>query len=541
MAGKQAKSWLGKPVVLAAVILFALVANGLFWAVRFPAWFPNDEQQHYLYATHYDGVAPIDSETGPGQVPSDLVAYVELVDFGPHRTTQRLINPSELRPDKMQSLQEQADDPALASVYVDDIEPQDMAIVGHPGFEAYHPPLYFMSLGQVLRISHDAGLGLRWRLLAGRAFSVLLGLLAVGFAVWMARVFWPGQWTLPWLVGLMTGMQVLVAFYTSALNNEVLAYVLFSAFMALGAVAIVRKPSVWVIGAMVLVGLLAGATKITMVIMLPMGLIALMLCRSPRWVKVCSGWAVALMFASALLWLLIPLGGGESLKDSYDSGGNTVRSFPAEMFSPGRLWEHGQMLRWYWGLQIGSAGWADAWMPYKLHYFWSALTLASLVIGGFMLRGLDPQRRKMMLWLLTGPALMALLLYAIDYRFASMIGGFFTVRAQYYIPVAAAQMLWMVWGLVGCFKASKRAWVASGLAAMLMAFNLFTLHRVLSPRYYGEISWWQQCERIADLWPLSAGFVAVLDVLALVTAGLAVPALFLAFKNAETKGGVDLG
>ncbi|MEM6507073.1 MAG: hypothetical protein AAF711_16665, partial [Planctomycetota bacterium] len=61
------------------------------------------------------------------------------------------------------------------------------------------------------------------------------------------------------------------------------------------------------------------------------------------------------------------------------------------------------------------------------------------------------------------------------------------------------------------------------------------------PRYYGEISWWQQCERIADLWPLSAGFVAGLDVIALVTAGLAAPALFLAFKNAETEDGVDLG
>lgn len=511
-----------------AVVGLALLVNSLAWAVRFPPLHPNDEPQHYMYAALFDGVGPGGDSPSVDEVPRDLQALAEMVDFGPHRETRRTIPIPDEPSKQWQHLRADADNPALAGKYVEDT--RDQRLVPHPNFTDYHPPVYYAIVGQVLGLAHDAGLGLRWRLLAGRAFSVCLGLLAAWLAVLLVRLVWPDRWAAALLAGLAVGMHVLVAFYTSVMTNEVLAYVLLTAFMLLGAKLILSSPKWYLLAAMVAIGLLAVATKITMVVVWPMGLIAVMLSGLQRKVKVLAGLLLAVSLGFVLLVLLIPIDMGGSMVESYVDDEVAVRSVPSEMFSLQRFGEHLRMFSDYWGRSIGNTVSTNAYIPYRMHNLFAVLMCVALFMGGGRLRRITSAKRRVVLWLLTAPGCMAILFYAIDYRMASLYGGWFAIRGQYYIPVAAAQMAWLVWGLVIWLRGRALVCVGGLLGAVFPFYNIWVLFGVVSPRYYDATGWWAQCGQIAQLWPVPAWGVALLDGLALGLALLASCTLFAAFR-----------
>lgn len=497
------------------VVGLALLANGLVWAVRVPPMHPSDEPQHFLYASLYDGVRPEQMPEG-NAVPRDLQAFAEMVDFGPHRTIRRTIDLSESRADELAMLRAEADDPAMAAVFVPDSE--ENLLISHPRFNDYHPPTYYALTGQVLKLGHGLGLGVRGRLLMGRLFSVGLSLIAAWLAVLLARGIWPDRWSLPALVGLATGWQALVAFYTSAVNSDALTYVLFTAFLLLGTRMIVRRPSVGRVVSLVGTGLLAVSVKITMIVLLPMGLIALVISKASRRMRI-GAWAVlAIFFVASLSWLLIPLSGGESVVSSYGEFDTAPRSFPAEMFASSRLYKHLSCPIRTWGKTIGNSVGSDVVVPRSFYRVFVFLTGLAILSGLALLRKADAPQRRILIWLGFAPLITMGLFYVIDYRFVSMGTGGFLVRGQYYVPTAAAQMVWIVWGLTGWFKGKALPLLIGGFASLVGAYNLWVLVAVVCPRYYGQAGWWAQCEQIAMLWPLPGWSVAALDIFAAVTA-----------------------
>ena len=174
--------------------------TGFLGRFIFPPLHPNDEPQHYLYAARFDGRSA-DPARERGQVSRDLQALAVLMEYGPHRVESRPIDLSADRAGQIDRLNAEADDPALAIEYVADDRVYKM--IAHEGFEGSHPPTYYAVTGQVLRLGHVLGLGVRGRILLARLLSVLLGLVAAVLAMLLARMVWPGRWGLPVLVGLM--------------------------------------------------------------------------------------------------------------------------------------------------------------------------------------------------------------------------------------------------------------------------------------------------------------------------------------------------
>ncbi|MFW5682898.1 MAG: DUF2142 domain-containing protein, partial [Phycisphaeraceae bacterium] len=261
-------------VCVAVAVLF----SGLAWALRLPPLHPNDEPQHYLYALSL--ITSEGSKIGTEEVSADMQALAEAVGFGPHREVAETIveDSLELRYDAPLA---RVDSPELARVFVPD-DP-DQKLIPHQRFNDYHPPLYHLAVGQVIRMGLALDWGLRERLLAGRMFSIVLGLAGVGFTAAAAWVIWPGRWSMACAVGLASILQVRVAFYTSAINSEAMTFALASGFLAAGA-AVVRYGPSWrrtlSAGSLLLAGL---ATKVTMAFMLPLFLLAVAMATRRVW------------------------------------------------------------------------------------------------------------------------------------------------------------------------------------------------------------------------------------------------------------------
>lgn len=522
MADKTTTTRASCPWLLLVVVTLALFTNGLSWAVRVPPLHPNDEAQHYLYAATFDGAGdPV--ERDEDEVPRDLQALAELADFGPQREVRRAIDLSENRAEQIQRLTAEADDPALATRYVEDSDTNKL--IGHSAFEKYHPPIYYVATGQVLRLGHAMGLGVRGRLLLGRLFSVALGLVAAWLAVWLALIVWPRNWGLAALVGLALGWQATVAFYTSVLNNDALTFPLFTAFLLLGAMFLRKWLAVSGGVALVGVGLVAILTKFTALALVPLGLLAVMFSDRAKRVRLAALVAFLLLGGGVAAWLLVPLGGGGGLAADYLDSGAQARSFPAEMFTVERFKGHAKVAGHLWGNYLGNAVVTDAGVSKPTLLCFLGGTALAYLLGLVRLLRVDRAQRRVMLWLLFPPVLIYLLLYTIDYRFASMSGGRFFSRPQYFVMCSSAVMIWTIWGLLGWFKGRVFAMGAAALALVAMAYNLVFLVGRIGPRYYGPIDWWGQCEAVATLWPVPAWGVAGLDALTVLTGLAAVAAV----------------
>lgn len=485
------------------------------WAVRVPPLVPADEPQHYLYAATFDGTEPT-TEPGERDVPRDLQALAELVQLGPHTTKRQTIDLSPDRQSEIDRLRAETDDPANAAVVVPDS--LDNKIISHKNFQNYHPPLYYSIAGQCLRVGHALGLGIRGRMLIGRLFSIMLALVTAWLTVLVGRRVWPGRWGLPVAVALATGWQLTVAYYTSAITNDAMTYLLVTLFLVLGAGIITRGPSLrFGLGLVVTAGL-ALMTKITMLMLAPVGLAAFALGHKARKSRALAITAMGLFFAAGTAWLVVPMSGGESVVTQYMDLDTEPRSFPIEMFKLSRLMEHLKIPTQLWGRKLGHDVPTDVQMPTLAYAGLTALGLAASISAALLLlRPANRPRRRLILWLALAPLMTFALFYAIDYRFASIGGGRFIMRSQYYVPVAAAMMLLVVWSLTGWLRGRAVTAVATGFVALLGVYNLWVLVAVLCPRYYGPATWWGRYEQIATLWPVPPWSIALCDALALVS------------------------
>ena len=516
--------------LMAIAVALALLANGIVWALRVPPLHPADESQHYLYSSMFDGGAPEQTPTKT-QVPRDLQALAELAEFGPHREIRETLDLSDERADEIKRLSEEADNPALATVFVEDKKTHFLQ--PHEGFYSYHPPVYYAINGQVLRLGHAFGFGVRGRLLMARFFSVALSMVGILLVVLVARGIWPNQWGIPTLIGLTVSWQGLVAFITSSVDNEALTFVLFSAFLYIGTRIITLRPSAANITGLFGVAFVAVCTKISMLALFPpLSLITLAFAKTRRWVRITTWSLLGIFFGVAFAWLLIPLGGGESMIESYTELDPEPRSFPAEMFEPGRIWGHIATATQNWGRTLGNATHTDARVSNKVYYSYMTLSGIALISGLVLLFVKARKRqRRMLIWLGLAPIMVLGLFYSIDYRFASLSGGWFLSRPQYFIPTAAAQMIWFVWGLSGWFRGKVLTALAGMFTIIMMAFNIWVLTRVVSLRYYEYDGWWGQCEQIATLWPVPAWSVFAADIFGLLTSAAAAAMVILCIRS----------
>lgn len=519
-------------VVVAVAV--AVVCGGWSWALRLPPLHPNDEPQHYLYALSL--ITSEGSKIGTEEVSADMQALAEAVGFGPHRDVAETIVEDSLEL-RYEAPMERAEGAELARVFVPD-DP-DQKLIPHEHFNRYHPPLYHLAVGQVIRMGLALDWGLRERLLAGRLFSILLGLVGVGFTAAAAWVIWPGRWGMACAVGLASMLQVRVAFYTSAINSEAMTFALASGFLAAGAAFVRYGPSLGrtIAGGMLL---LAGLlTKVTMAFTLPLFLLAVAMAARRVWVRNTALAVLAGCCVAVVLWLVVPIGGGNSFVSSYNTLHETPRSFPPEMFTGQRTLQHARAAMRYWGGTFGNASITDASTGYTLAKAGVAIMgLAGLLGMAGLVRAVSPQR-KALLWLLVAPIPLAAGLWAIDYRFASMAGGAFRLRGQYYVPIAAAQMIWLFWGMTVWLGPRVRAAAVACVLTLLAGINAFVLYGVITPRYYAAAGWWEQCISVAMLWPVPGWAVAAVDVAALVATGIAIASLAV-LQWRDVRGPLDL-
>lgn len=516
--------------LMAIAVGMALLANGIVWALRVPPLHPADESQHYLYASQFDGVSP-EQPPEKSQVPRDLQALAELAEFGPHREVRETIDLSEARTDEIKRLTKEADNPGLATVYVEDKETHFLQ--PHEGFYDYHPPVYYAVTGQVLRLGHVFGFGVRGRLLMARLFSVAMSMVAILLIVLVARGVWPNQWGFPTLIGLAVSWQGLVAFKTSSVNNEALTFLLFSAFLYIGTRVITLRPSAANITGLFGIAFVAVCTKISMLALFPpLSLFTLAFAKTRRWLRITIWSMIGVFFGVAFAWLLIPLGGGESMIESYTELDPEPRSFPVEMFQPGRIWDHIAIATQNWGRTLGNATHTDARVSNKVYYCYMTLSGIALLSGLVLLfKKARAMQRRMLIWLGLAPLMVLGLFYSIDYRFASLSGGWFLSRPQYFIPTAAAQMIWFVWGLSGWFRGKILTVLAGLFTVVMMAFNIWVLTRVVSLRYFEFTGWWGQCDQIALLWPVPTWSVVAADIFAVLTSAAAAAMVIVCIRS----------
>ncbi|HEY8740870.1 MAG TPA: DUF2142 domain-containing protein [Candidatus Dormibacteraeota bacterium] len=450
--------WLGRRRAGVALLAFALLLNGLVWALTLPAFDGPDEPAHFDYAQLLGlrGRLPVNDanlQAGP-DVNALITTTLVVPDFGLS---------ARFYPERLGSGSQGAREAQVAAI------PPDPG--AHTPAGQYGPTAYLL-FGAAVRLARPGGV--MAELLAARLVAVCLGVLAAMVAMWAAREAGLGR-KLAISVAVLVGLQPMWAQQTAIVSNEAAVLLCSSLFIAL-TLRWLRRPSARVAllaSASLGIGLL---TKPSMAFALPfLAIFALpAFGRKPRAQRLLGLLTAAtcglLAAGPLLLWSLhtapaVPSG----------SSGKSLAAYWTEITANNAGYLH-RIFDSFWG----DFGWLEQKLPAGVLFalgvvFVLATTLA--LVGLWRMRS----RRAGIFLASLVIANVAFLLY-FDTRLWSAQGGL-SLQGRYLLPVLPAMVILPVIGLRTITTTRLRSLLAPALVAAAIALDIVAL-ATLWGRYY---------------------------------------------------------
>lgn len=511
---------LAVPALLAryglVLLLLASLFKGVAWSVVIPPWHAPDEQQHFLYGQRILHLRTL-RVARSAWIPQELRYLFDLIQF---REVQRLGQPLDLTDRAGIAAQlARLDDPALRWTYVYDENPR---LQGIRNFTNFHPPLYYALLAVVQGGLARSSILVRW--LACRWLSVTLGLITVALAYRAGRLLWPGRRDLALLLATLVSFQPMVTFSTAIINNGALEITLFSACLVVS-LSVIREGLTWRRG--LLLGLLVAAGLLTKIsgwcLLAQSGLLLGWELwhrrgRGHGW-RAWGPWAlVALLILLLAGWWyarLVLSGGGSLLQVLPAKADRQPVQLVSFLVHYGWLTIYRSVLEMYWG----NFGWLDTPLPPSLLLLLNWVTvIAAWTTGWWLVRrcwGERAGRREhehtfALFYVLSATGIIIAFYTYLDFRAMRDLGTPFGIQGRYYLPPIIGQMVGLMLGLTDSVPHRlRRAWMAL-IGIGMVVLNLYTLFRVIAPRYYGSGSLLTLLERATVLQPVSLTALLVL-------------------------------
>lgn len=357
-----------------------------------------------------------------------------------------------------------------------------------------HPPLYYL-LGAAL-LSAFPSQTIEADLYALRLMSVVLNLLLLVLAAAMVSYLLPGRKEI--LYGVLLFVIFLPAYsdVTTAVNNDVLANLLFTGLVYLLIIQIIRGPS-WQLGLATACILILGlATKRTTLVGLFLVLAVVIIFVRQRWGRQFQN-ALIILASLILVGIVVILAwqtnrglGLLSRVDSYLLRGQFT-SFLNSLLDWGHSWPIYQrtaslLFRGFWG----HFGWGTEAFSDPLYYFLLIATVTALVgvmrtlIRGPKTLGLD-NRQKQALWILVVALALVWLAALMRVHPIQATGSTYLPTARYtYVAIVPAAVLFVI-GLRAWVPSRWRGWLVVGLAVGGILMDTLFLTKYLLPFYLG--------------------------------------------------------
>lgn len=496
------------------ILLLATLFKGIAWSLIVPAWQASDEPQQFLYGQsllQQRRVFPKPIKT----VPLETWLLADAVQFDKiHWQQQTPIDLSDRA--GLARIIRRIDNAHRVSRLVPD---PTKRLIRSPSFMRYHPPLYPLLLASVQKPL--SRVSIRWRLLACRWVSLLLGLCVVALAFGAGREIWPDNPQRALILATLVSFQPMLTFTTATVSNIALEVALFSAILWIG-LRVWRNGLDWENALfLAVVSGLGLLTKISFAAVVPV-LVALMLgdwkqvkrfaqlrrekiernelfhdtssTRSRRHFSLALWFLVFLIsIGMSAWWYRHTFGGSNDLvvqafrdpknalpaqlkahaRDSF------VRFIVRGLFSAKTAVDYGRALVSYWC----NFGWPDTRAPLAIWASLSAFTTFAVARVSLWLwrnrrapdaetpdvetpnakTGNDTTPVFPVFWLGFASVSLIALYCAIDLKNRLALGGPFGLRGQYYLAPVIGQMTWLMLSL--------KSWRATPKPNALVAFS----------------------------------------------------------------------
>lgn len=424
---------------LLLLLLMAFVLIGAMYADRIPAWQAPDEPAHYNYVR---------------QLAAGTLPIIEAQDY----------------------------DENYRNRIVSERFPPDLSIEPLT-YEDWQPPLYYLLLTPVFRLTEGS-------LLALRLASLLIGVAIIWIAYNAASELWPRQEWLALTAATFVAFLPQHVAGLAAVNNDGLAELIIAVILWLllrGARRPAQAARQWpLIGALLGLGFL---TKATVYLMVPVILLALWWHyrgRAPAFWRAALKVGLPAILLGALWWgrNLIVYGGfdilGKAAHDRVVVGQLRTAEWVAQVdFAPALRQFAVTTFQSFWG-QFGWMGVVmDRWVYTTLAVF-SALVIAGLTIAWARAKWDETRRQQALLMLATLLAAIALYL-GYNLTFVQAQGRYLFPAL---IPISCGVALGLAtWARLVIGARSWLAWLLPvGLSLVLIGLDLLALFRYIIPQ-----------------------------------------------------------
>lgn len=408
---------------------------------------------------------------------------------------------------------------SLKESYVED---KAGILITKRNFNAQHPPFYYAALAFLLQFMKAQGI--LWQLAACRLFSIALGGAVVILSYATGKTIWKESVTMPVILAALVSFQPMVSFSFSTITNVAMEIALYSTFLHLCVRAIDRRAT---IGSLLLTTLVVSAgllTKLSFLAVIPLSMLPAV------YTPPLSGTKSRAKFSFNIKRFLLMLSTPLCISwfwyhKGWTSGGSSlVHLFPGLSHPPPfniihylchYSWWHNysRVFASYWG----SFGFVNAHLPVPFLGVLTALSAtAAIATGAWLVQQLHPATRSetvrsiITVGFFAAATLILASFYAcLDMIFNARLGGWFTLRGQYYLAPIIAQF--------GCLIASCQLFIPRKSLMTLfitlcsmMALNFYTLLGVLGPRCFGSCCIRDMVARAALYQPVSAMAISIL-------------------------------
>lgn len=291
------------------------------WAVLLPPFHGADESEHFAYAQHLAATNQR-AEASFGKRPPYSTSQLRLMEALHHNSTI-LNTTSRPRWEKQYS----------ADYRMSTSGARDDDGGGFTTGASGHSPLYYTFIGLPYRALHDV-VDLPSVLLTMRLLNALLAAAVASFAVLTAGLLFGGQRAVPWLAGLLVGLQPVFGSLAGSVNNDTAVNVAAAGFIYLLVRAWRLGPTLKDASWLGAVAIALPVAKITGFALLPVLAVAAVAIAAAHGVKPMLRWVGMLAGTAAVAALVWSFALGPALSGTRGSIVNQHPSAPSVVGAP---------------------------------------------------------------------------------------------------------------------------------------------------------------------------------------------------------------
>ncbi len=100
--------------------------------------------------------------------------------------------------------------------------------------------------------------------------------------------------------------------------------------------------------------------------------------------------------------------------------------------------------------------------------------------------------------------MLVLFYICLDMRMNALLGGWFTIRGQYYLPCIIGQMFWLLFSVKQLLPRKISNVVITWLPGTFILLNFYALFGVVAKRCFGELDFVSLCNKAAAFQPINS-------------------------------------